>query len=272
MALSTIKMATRYCSALFFAVMPVYADNLIQVYNLAMQNDPIFAQAQSTWNAQKMNIPIAQAGYLPQLSLISNAARVYTSDTSTNTSTSNYAWQYGYTLTASQAIFNLVDWEQIKGADDSVKSATATYLAAQQSLMQRTVSAYFAVLLAHDQLRLTIGEKRDLWRQYLNSEEQYHAGIIAVTDANNALSDYDQAVTNQVAAENNLNIQLENLRALTGKKYDSLSGVGVRLPLINPILKASVPNSAIISIGSIRLSGSDLLIFLPFSVRTKPCR
>lgn len=232
---SKINIAKRSLFALIFVVSSVRADDLMQVYNQALKNDPIFAQAESTWNSQKMAIPIAESGYLPQLSIASDATRDYLHNepdvSSTNT---DYSWQYGYALTATQAIFNGVDWAKIKGADATVKSATATYLSAEQSLMQRTVTDYFAVLLAYDQLRFTIGEKRDLWHQYLNAKEQFEAGKIAITDANNALADYDQAVTDQVAAENNLNVQLENLRSLTGRSYYSLRGLGERLPLIKP--------------------------------------
>ncbi len=219
-----------------FSTSSVYAYNLMQVYYQALQCDPIYAQAVSTWHSQKMLIPIAEAGYLPQVSIASNATREYshTSPNASTTNTSSYSWQYGYALSASQAIFNGVVWAQIKGADATVKAATATYLSAQQSLMQRTATAYFAVLLAYDQLRFAIADKRETWRLYIHSNEQFHAGIISITDANDDLASYEQAVTEQVAAENNLNSQIENLSALTGRNYYLLNGLGKHLPLISP--------------------------------------
>src|SRR3990167_3267457 len=86
-----------------FAFLSANADNLIQVYNRALIKDPIFEQAQSTWESQKMNIPIAEAGYLPQISIGANSTRDYTQVNPNNTVFGgSYSWQYGYTLTATK--------------------------------------------------------------------------------------------------------------------------------------------------------------------------
>ncbi|OGT34198.1 MAG: hypothetical protein A3C44_03105 [Gammaproteobacteria bacterium RIFCSPHIGHO2_02_FULL_39_13] len=220
------------------AFSPVFADNLIQIYQRAIISDPIFAQAESTWQSQKMNLPIAEAGYLPQVSIAANTTREYANNDAvsavTGAGTGDYWWQYGYTLTATQPVFNFVVWAQVRGASATVKSATATYLAAQQSLMQRTATAYFNVLQAYDQMRFTIADKEAVWQQYLTAREQFRVGLIAITDEYDARSSYDQAVAQQIAAQNNLNIQLENLRAITNRYYPALNGLGIRLPLVTP--------------------------------------
>lgn len=219
------------------------ADDLMQVYNQALQSDPIFAQAESTWRSQKMTLPIARAGYLPQVSITGSATRNYQNinpDSSGIVSSQlfsgagSYSWQYGYSLTATQPLFNRVAWEQIKGASANVKAATANYLAAQQSLIQRSATAYFNVLQAYDELRYTVADKRAVWQQFVTAREQFRVGLIAITDEYDARSRYDQVVALQIAAQNNLNIQLEKLRAITGREYLSLKGLGQHLPLISP--------------------------------------
>lgn len=223
-----------------------YATDLMQVYQQALHSDPVFAQAQSTWESKKMNLPIAEAGYLTQVSLQANGDRDYLNQSGSITSgastiadgilgsgNGNYSWQYGYGLTVTQPVFNFAVWSQIKGASATVKAATATYLSAQQSLMQRTATAYFNVLQAYDRLRYTIADRRAVWEQYVMAREQFRVGLIAITDEYEAKSQYDQVVAAQIAAENNLNIQLENLRAITNRQYASLKGLG-RLPLLMP--------------------------------------
>lgn len=229
------------------------ADNLMQVYTQAVQSDPVFAQAESTWHSQQMSLPIARAGYLPQVSLAANGARNYqqmtpnfgagggqigggsgSSSSAMGGGFNGYSWQYGYSLNATQQIYNFAAWEQIKGAKASVKAATANYLAAQQSLMQRTATAYFNVLQAYDELRYTIANKRAVWQQFVTAREQFRVGLIAITDEYDARSRYDQVVAQQIAAQNNLNIKLENLRAITGHDYSSLAGLGKHLPMIAP--------------------------------------
>src|SRR3990167_8572529 len=216
-------LATVVITAAVLASLSVHADDLMQVYSQALAADPIFAQAQSTWKSQKMNLPIAEAGYLPQVTVTANSSRNYTqtfpnlsSNVTSGISSSSYTWQYGYAVNLTQPIFNIAAWESIKNADATVKSATASYLAAQQSLIQRTATAYFNVLQAYERLRYTIANKRAVWQQFLMSREQFRVGLIAITDEYDARSRYDQVVANQIAAQNNLNIQLENLRAITG--------------------------------------------------------
>ena len=209
------------------------ADDLMQVYSQAVQSDPTFAQAKANWQSQKMNLPIAEAGYLPQVAVTSNGTRNYTHDVP-SLGNPDYSWQYGYGLTLTQPIFNFAAWKKITGADASVKSATATYLAAQQSLMQRTSQAYFNVLQAYDQLRYTIANKRAVWEQYVTAREQFRVGLIAVTDEYEARARYDQVVAQQISSQNNLNIQIENLRAITGRDYASLKTLGEKLPLVMP--------------------------------------
>lgn len=219
-----------------FAAFSTQADDLLQVYHQALNSDPIFAQAESTWHSQQMNLPIARASYLPQLGMTGSAVRDYsTVSPSYYQFGPSYSWEYAYGLTLTQPIFNYAAWSQIKGADATVKSATATYFAAQQSLMQRVAQAYFAVLQAYDQLRYTIANKRAVWEQYLTAREQFRVGLIAITDEYDARSKYDQVVAQQISAQNNLNVQIENLRAITGQSYPSLKGLGKHLPLLAPV-------------------------------------
>lgn len=220
-------------SALILISISSYADDLMQIYQQALRSDPIFAQAKSTWESEKMDLPIARAGYLPQLSATGDADRVYDYGKIGSVGAGTRSWKYGYSLTLTQPIFNFSAWSSIKNASASVKAATATYLAAQQSLMQRVATAYFNVLQAYDQLRYTVANKRAVWEQYVTAREQFKVGLIAVTDEYDARSSYDQVVAKQIAAQNNLNIQLENLRAITGREYGALNGLG-KLPMLRP--------------------------------------
>ena len=222
-----------------FVCSAAYADSLIQVYSQAATSDPIFAQARSTWQSQKMNLPIAEAGYLPQLFVTASGGPSYTDVGSGllpfgSVTGSGSQFQYGYGLSLTQPIFNFAAWEQIKGAGAQVKAATATYLAAQQSLMQRTALAYFNVLQAYDQLRYTVANKKAVRQQFVTAREQFRVGLIAITNEYDAQANYDQVVAQQITAQNNLNTQLEALRQLTGKNYASLKGLGKNLPLIRP--------------------------------------
>ena len=214
---------------------PIFSVNLLEVYNQAAKSDPIFAQALSTWQSQKMKLPIAEAGYFPTLATTADANNTTTQYyPAISTQINGALVGYGYSLTLTQPILDFAAWTQIRGAKNTVKAATATYLAAQQSLMQRTATAYFDVLQAYDRLHYTIANKRAVWQQYVTAREQFKVGLVAITDKYDARSRYDQVVAQQISAQNGLNDALENLRAITGQYYRSLTGLGKRIPFIMP--------------------------------------
>lgn len=213
-----------------------FATSFISVYKQALQNDPTFKKAYATWQSQKMNLPIADSSYLPQLTAIGNGARNYTYNYPSSISIiNNYNWTYGYSLTLTQTVFDLGAWNNIKSADAIVKAATAAYIAAQQSLMQRTAQAYFDVIRSYETLGYIIANKSAIWNQYVASQKKFKAGLIAIMDVYDAKSRYDQITAQEITARNNLSNKLEALHAITGKYYTSLNGLGKYMVLIKPV-------------------------------------
>lgn len=216
-------------------VLPAQADDLMQVYYQALHSDPTFKEAQATWLSSKEALPIARAGYLPQLTAAGAYTRSYERNKpGTVLAPRGYFWAHNFNLSLSQAIFNAATWKAIKGAAADVKSATATYAAAQQDLMVRTVTAYLSVLQAYDRLRFTLAKKRAVYRQLVTAEQQFRVGLIAITGVYDAQTVYDQAIADEIQNRNDLNNRLEDLRAITGKHYRQLTGLTRQVPLFTP--------------------------------------
>ncbi|HYF97909.1 MAG TPA: TolC family protein, partial [Coxiellaceae bacterium] len=129
-----------------------HADNLVEVYEQALQNDPTFKEAQATWMAAKENIPISAANLLPALDVNGTLSRIY-SDLGGSTT---YTTGTQYNLTVGQPIINFAYLANLRGAKASTKAATATYAAAAQNLMFRTAQAYLAVMKTYDDLHFTL--------------------------------------------------------------------------------------------------------------------
>lgn len=235
-----IKKPTLYIFGLFLlssACSPAaLAADLMQVYNQALGSDQVYAQAKSNWHSVEMALPIARAAYLTQVAIAGNTTRNYSYYNPESLSLiQDYNWQYGYSLSITQPIFNLAAWESIKSASATVKAGTASFFASEQQLMQRTVTAYFNVLKAQDTLKYAIANKKAVLRQLTAAQVKFKTGVIAITDVYDARSSYDQILAQQITAENNLDVALEALRVITGRYYNSLRGISKRLPLSKPI-------------------------------------
>ncbi len=230
----------KYCIlgiiALIFSVHQTFAENLEDVYQLAVKNDQAFQNATATRQATAEALPQAMATLFPQLSATANSTltRQWTTNSS---STTNGLVKYnsnGYTVTATLPLININDWYTVRQANSTVKRADATYADAAQSLILRTAQAYFNVLQAEDNLRNTRAQKDLLAKQLQQSKARYEVGVDALTSVYNAQSAYDSAAAQEISNENTLYTAYQNLAVITGQPIDHLSRLIDNLPLQQP--------------------------------------
>ncbi|RDT64177.1 outer membrane channel protein TolC, partial [Klebsiella pneumoniae] len=97
----------------------------------------------------------------------------------------------------------------------------------QQTLILNTATAYFNVLSAIDALSYTEAQKQAIYRQLDQTTQRFNVGLVAITDVQNARSQYDTVLANEVTARNNLDNALEALRQVTGNYYPELASLNV---------------------------------------------
>jgi outer membrane protein len=218
---------------IFVPVLGSYADNLSQVYQQALASDPVFKKAQADWMSAKENLPLAMtgngsagSGLFPNIDFTGSIGKTY----SHNMQQKNKS----YSVTLTQPIFNLSTWESIGSANYGVKAATATYLAAEQDLIDRVSTAYLEVLRANEKLHLTLVQQKQFEHEYKTQQEKFRVGIIAITGVYDAKAKYDQSVAQTLKDRNSVQDALENLSAITGKNYKSIKGLNKIIPLVMP--------------------------------------
>lgn len=217
------------------SISSVHATDLMDVYMQALENDPSFKGAYSTYMSNTENIPQARSALYPQMTVSSNYGRNYTQAmTGGINSFATYdarSWQ----VQASQAIFNYEAWAKVQQAKASVKAAQATFNDAAQDLILRTAKAYFQVLLAKDTLDFAEAKKRANKRQFDQATQRFKVGLDAITSVYEAQSAYDQSIAEVISAKNNQINTSEALRALTNHVYETLAPLrNARIPLIRP--------------------------------------
>lgn len=208
-----------------------HADDLLQIYQLALKNDPTFRAAEAQYMSDKQNIGIARAALLPSLDLSAAYNRSY-NNTNLNGNFYDTTQQYGVSL--SQPLFNLAGWQAVKNAKATVKASQATFNAALQTLIFNTAQAYFNVLQAYDDLRFSLAEQRALARQLQQNEERFKVGLIAITDVQQTRAQYDSVSAQVITDRNNIANRLEELREITGEFNNQLAGLKDNLPLVKP--------------------------------------
>lgn len=203
-----------------------FAEDLYQIYQQALQNDPTTLRSQANKDAAYSGINLNQARLLPQISL-SLVADKTTGDLSRESN--------DIRVELRQSLFDWSNWKNLDRAEKVATQADANYGLAKQDLILRTVNAYFDVLQAQDDLAFSQAEKRAIERQLEQTKQRFEVGLTAITDVHEAQAQFDNAVASEISAQNNVEITLEALREITGHYYTEIS------PLNTDTFSASMP-------------------------------
>lgn len=200
-----------------------FADDLMAVYSLAADNDPIINRAKAQKESAYSAIDLSRANLLPQLS-----GTVSYSDSSSQRfqpgfgvfDIDNTSLSYGIDL--SMSLYDHANWLGLDRAELVAQQSDASLGANLQALMQRTVSAYLAVLREKDNVEFVKAELRAIERQLEQTKQRFEVGLTAITDVHEAQANFDNTVARQIRAENLVELRLEELREITGKYHDNL--------------------------------------------------
>jgi len=189
----------------------VYADNLLDAYQLAAHYDPTYLKSVAQTQSINMMPAISRAKLLPHIS--TNASITDSNPLQPHTHSNSKQ----VTLSMSQTLFNMSDWENYQANKMVAKSAQMNLLAARQDLMVRLAKAYFNVAIA--QQTLTIDDKNRLLAEqlYRQAKIKYHAGQVTATDVSTAHANVLGANTALLSDQLTLVNQQVALQAITGQ-------------------------------------------------------
>ena len=205
------------------------ADDLREVYDQAKSNDAQYRAAGYTLEANREAKPLAKSGLLPQV-ILSAGVRHGSGDSYAGSNDTGSA-----SLDLTQPLFDRESFMQYKQADSVVAKAEAEYTTEEQGLIIRVAEAYFNVLAAEDNLRFTRSETKAIYNQLDQAKQRYEVGLIAITDVHEAQASYDNARSNQIQANNELDNAREALRVIVGGgSFGELAKLKASIPLKRP--------------------------------------
>ncbi len=212
------------------------ATTLLDIYQLAVDNDPQYRSAEASYLATVETRSQSRAQLLPSINFTANIAdnKQKTISSSSFIVGTNKFDSSGYTLSLNQPLFNYDYFVQLRQSKSSIGEAKARLSAAQQGLMIRVSERYFDVLAALDGLEFARAEKESIVRQLEQTRQRFEVGLIAITDVHEAQAAYDLVVAQEILAENLLASQYEALAEITGQYHKALALLSPETPLITP--------------------------------------
>jgi outer membrane protein len=218
------------------------ADNLRDIYELALRNDPTIRAAEASYKAGLEFENLGRSGLLPQV----NAGAFYNSSDLSNsgdfpagdllipnvndTQADTTAW--GVSL--DQRVFDMPAWFGFTEGKELSRQAQAQFAADQQDLIVRVAEAYFDVLREVDNLNVSRAQERTNKRQLEQTQQRFDVGLIAITDVHESRAAFDLSVAQRLSDEGNLGVALERLSTLTGQKHDNVWLLEDDYPVLDP--------------------------------------
>lgn len=199
------------------------AENLMQVYQQARLSNPELRKSAADRDAAFEKINEARSPLLPQLGL--GADYTYSNGYRDSNGVNSNATSASLQLT--QTLFDMSKWRALTLQEKSAGIQDVTYQTDQQTLILNTATAYFKVLNAIDVLSYTQAQKDAVYRQLDQTTQRFNVGLVAITDVQNARSQYDTVLANEVTARNDLDNAVEELRQVTGNYYPELASLNV---------------------------------------------
>ena len=205
---------------LIFGINSLRTENLAEVYELALKNDPLLKAAEATYRAGKENKAQGIAGLLPSLTISGtttwNEYRV--EEQLIDQYNSN-----AYLANLNQPIFRLDKWFQFERGNALSEAAAAEFAYQQQETMIRVASAYFNVLNSIDSLNAARAEEKAIGRQKDLAKKRFDVGLAAITEVQETQAAYDLTVVSRIARESQLDTAQETLTSIVGREINLLS-------------------------------------------------
>jgi outer membrane protein len=225
------------------------AADLLSVYREAQKEDAVFAAARANLSAGQEKLPQGLSGLLPALT-VSGSTLYNDRDLQFRNGTPSANARFnsnGLNVTATQPLFRAQNWITYEQAKNQVSQSEAAFEQAAQDLMIRVSQAYFDILLAENNLALAIAQKTAYAEQLAQAKRNFEVGTATITDANDAQARHDLAYSQEIAAQNDLEVKKQALRQIIGNVPSSLSrisgGFAAQLPTPNT-MEAWVEQSA----------------------------
>jgi outer membrane protein len=243
------KLSYLFAAALTACAANAFAASVADVYQAALENDPVLGAAKQNYAARSEIVPQARAGLLPTISLNGSTAynRLEYPDgqyIETNPSSPNFGQLRGipgqefntHTWQAQlvQPIVDVAAYYTFRSAAALKSQAKQDYTASEQNLIVRTVAAYLDVLRSQAVLDSTNAEEAAVKRQQEQVQQRFDVGLVAITDVLDATAAYDNVVVRRIQAERDQGIQFETLFTLTGASYAEVDRISRDLPIVNP--------------------------------------
>ncbi len=222
------------------AVEVASAADLMETYELARLSDPQLSAAEAGRLVTREGVAQARSSLLPQL----DGTATLTRSRSTNSGSSTQldfdtgrpvlvpsverevdSTSRNFSVNVQQMIYDRGNFTRLRSQRALSRAADFQLESAGDSLITRTSSAYFNVLVALETLAAAQAQEAALRKQFDFADKRLEVGLAPITDVYEARAQYDGARANTIVTRNALEDAYQALVALTGQDLRTLKAL-----------------------------------------------
>jgi len=240
-----------------------YSADLLDIYQLALRNDPTFEVARYTLKAAQEKTPQARAGLLPTVNASGSNHLTGAKNQFSNAMDSSrdvHAWNW--TLQLTQPLIRMQNVYAYDAAKVVLEQAQAQFNQAEQDMILRITRAYFGVMVGRAGIAVAEAELSATEAQLELAKRGFEKGVAAITEVKEGQSRADLARAHLVAAKNELDAFSAELGKIVDEVPQQLSALGANatIPLPQPNDQQFWIDQARESNPAIRAAESGLLV------------
>lgn len=225
-----LSLVSAACMTLMSPAVSVSAMGLIQAYDAALQNDPVYRSAIAENQAGREYKAIGRSGLLPTLQYSYATSQNKAETTAPNflgqeTTTNSDYRSITNNVTLRQTLFNLDAYARYKQGIAQSKYSDAQFDSRSKDLMIRLVSSYSDVKYAEDQLSLYTAQRDSYAEQKRINDRMFEKGEGTRTDMLETQAKLDVAESQLIESADNLVNARNTLAGIIGADVTRLDGL-----------------------------------------------
>ena len=209
--------------------------DLWDIYQIALEHDATYRAASHEYEGAKLRLPLAKSALNPSLSLQGSAG--WARSDSTGRSVTDDENQLD--LNATLPLYDPALRRDVDQAEFEVERARVQFEVARNELILRVADRYFRLLAARANADVARRQKASIQRQHDLASERLNVGLGTRTDLFDAEARLQQAVADEIQADNAIDNAVQALKQVIGTTPEALTPLDQDAPLQPPD-----PNSA----------------------------
>lgn len=236
----------------------VQAENLFDIYQLALANDATYQAAAANYEASRFALPLAHSEFRPDVSSSGTLGKRNSDFSGSSIASDNN----DLSVSIDMRLFDRARQIGVNQAELNVEAALLQFAIAKNELTLRVADRYFNILAARDSKEVARLQKIAIKRQMDLATERLDVGLGTRTDLFDARARFEQANADLIAADIAINNARQALVEIIGTTPESVADISqdseLRLPEPNNL--QSWTNLARKNNLQVRARNLDLLI------------